>query len=41
MVLLRDFKDTVYPLFESDTLLLECCSALCVISYLAILRIEE
>ena len=22
---LRDFKDTVYPFFESDTLFLECC----------------
>ena len=25
---IRDFKDTVDPLFESDTLFLECCSGL-------------
>ena len=26
---LRDFKDTVYPFFQSDTLFLECCVVLC------------
>ena len=26
--LVRDFKDTVYPFFESDTLFLECCFVL-------------
>ena len=38
-VLFRDFKDMVYPFFESDTLFLECF--VCVVfSSLAILRIE-
>ena len=27
----RDFKDTVYPFFESDTLFLECCVVLCLV----------
>ena len=27
--LFRDFKDTVYPLFESDTVFLECCPCCC------------
>ena len=26
---LRDFKDAVYPFFESDTLLLECSASRC------------
>ena len=35
----RDFKDTVYPFFESDTLFLGCCFCM-FFSCLAILRIE-
>ena len=27
----RDFKETVYPLFESDTLFLECVLVLCLV----------
>ena len=27
-LVIRDFKDTVYPFFESDTLFLECCPVL-------------
>ena len=38
-LLVRDFKDTVCPFFESDTLFLECCFVLCV-SRLAIHRIK-
>ena len=30
-VLFRDFKDTVYPLFESDTLFLEGVVVLCLV----------
>ena len=29
--IVRGFKDKVYPLFESDTLFLECCVALCLV----------
>ena len=29
---LRDFKDTIYPFFESDTLFLECCCVLCLVA---------
>ena len=28
---IRDFKDTVYPFFESDTLFLECVVVLCLV----------
>ena len=28
---IRDFKDTVYPLFESDTLFLEWLFVLCLV----------
>ena len=37
---IRDFKDTVYPFFESDTVFLECLFVLCLIRCFAILRIE-
>ena len=30
-VLVRDFKDTAYPLFESDTLFLECLFVSCLV----------
>ena len=35
----RDFKDKVYPFFESDTLFLECCFCVA-FSCFAIRRIE-
>ena len=30
-VVVRDFKDTLCPFFESDTLFLECCFVLCLV----------
>ena len=37
---IRDFKDTVYPLFDADTLFLECyvcvCVCVCVCVYVCV-----